>query len=269
MRYFSGLTFSLGGSMPKYLIQNAHVPTFYGIQYNHAGSVRLRINKKDEYRANGPCAFVTHPGAYFEYGTGDGRPRHHNYVCFFGPRVQRYIDDGLIRLAAPSPLVRIVNPTKFLASMHGLIAAINGNANRSIQHSRMVHTLEDLLLMMHEVGPVLQTKSSLRTDELLSLIGSIEREPQKRWHFPAEAKRLSMTEQHFRRLFRTITGMSPQQYLIHLRLRSAAYRLVESGDSVTNIAAQAGIGNEYYFSRLFKKKYTVSPSEYRRESGAF
>jgi AraC-like DNA-binding protein len=70
---------------------------------------------------------------------------------------------------------------------------------------------------------------------------------------------------HFRRLFRQFAGLPPRQYLIQRRLRLAAERLVETNDLVRQIAAQTGFHSEFYFSRLFKQTYRLSPLEYRRE----
>jgi len=66
-------------------------------------------------------------------------------------------------------------------------------------------------------------------------------------------------------LFRMFCDYAPQEFVIHARLSLAAELLAHSKDSVRMIAAKVGIDNEFYFSRLFKKKYHLSPREYRRE----
>ncbi len=68
-----------------------------------------------------------------------------------------------------------------------------------------------------------------------------------------------------RRLFKAVSGLPPQQFLIQCRLQQAASLLVGTGETVGVIAERVGIGNEFYFSRLFKAKYRIPPLEYRRE----
>lgn len=70
------------------------------------------------------------------------------------------------------------------------------------------------------------------------------------------------------RLFRQELHTTPHKYLTDLRLQAAADLLRgSSGSSITEIARMCGYHDPLYFSRMFKKKYTVSPREYARHSG--
>ena len=53
------------------------------------------------------------------------------------------------------------------------------------------------------------------------------------------------------------------EYLVFVRLRSAALELVSTDHSITNIATHCGFSDSNYFKDAFKKKYGVSPREYR------
>lgn len=66
------------------------------------------------------------------------------------------------------------------------------------------------------------------------------------------------------RVFKETTGESPISYLIRVRLVKACGLLAGNGASVREIARQVGYEDAYYFSKLFKKYYGVSPMEYRR-----
>lgn len=62
--------------------------------------------------------------------------------------------------------------------------------------------------------------------------------------------------------FREHLGISPVHYLINLRLNHAL-RLMENTDLKLGVVAErVGIPNPYYFSRLFKKHYGLSPRAY-------
>lgn len=77
----------------------------------------------------------------------------------------------------------------------------------------------------------------------------------------AEAARLSPF--YFARLFKRATGLSPQQYVIKLRIERAKALLTNSGMSITDIAHSLGFGSQSHFSRTFRRHVAVTPAAYR------
>lgn len=69
------------------------------------------------------------------------------------------------------------------------------------------------------------------------------------------------------RVFRKEKGTTPHKYLNSLRLQSAASMLRSdySTSSIAEVANLCGFRNPLYFSRMFKKTYHVSPSEYAQQ----
>ena len=67
-----------------------------------------------------------------------------------------------------------------------------------------------------------------------------------------------------RRKFREATGIGVHDYLVFIRLRNAAFELVSTDDSVTDIALRSGFSDSNYFKDAFKKKYGITPREYRK-----
>lgn len=61
--------------------------------------------------------------------------------------------------------------------------------------------------------------------------------------------------------FRPAVFFTPIQFLLRNRLQ----RKPQTSEAVSIIAEESGIGNPFYFSRLFKEKYQNSPLEYCRE----
>lgn len=68
----------------------------------------------------------------------------------------------------------------------------------------------------------------------------------------------------FYRHFKNSTGMSPNEYLISVRMKRAASMLTQTKLPIKTIAVQCGFSDEFYFSKAFKKYYTFSPSDYRK-----
>lgn len=71
---------------------------------------------------------------------------------------------------------------------------------------------------------------------------------------------------YYRKMFAKYLGVSPSEYLIRLRLQNAELSLIQSNMSITEIAASVGYSDPLYFSRLFKKHYLMSPTEYRYQN---
>ena len=79
----------------------------------------------------------------------------------------------------------------------------------------------------------------------------------------ALATQAEMSEVHFRRCFKQIYHVSPQQYLTELRLARAKELLKYDTTPIAEIAQESGFADPCYFSRLFKRKTGYAPSEYR------
>lgn len=82
----------------------------------------------------------------------------------------------------------------------------------------------------------------------------------------ALAEKLHFSERHFRQRFYQETGRSPKSYQQEARLTKCAYLLTTTAESVQEISDQLGYCSPYQLSRDFKKKFGISPSQYRRSA---
>ncbi|WP_419778957.1 AraC family transcriptional regulator [Maridesulfovibrio sp.] len=73
---------------------------------------------------------------------------------------------------------------------------------------------------------------------------------------------------HFHRIFKGMIGESLKEHVRRLRLERAAYRLCYTDNSVMDIALDAGFESPETFSRAFKKRFLVPPSDFRNNSRA-
>ena len=71
-----------------------------------------------------------------------------------------------------------------------------------------------------------------------------------------------MSEVYFRKIFKKEYGISPQKYIINLRIQNAVGLISSGYYSVKEIAYLSGYNDYKYFSTEFKKNKGVSPSEY-------
>jgi AraC family transcriptional activator FtrA len=78
------------------------------------------------------------------------------------------------------------------------------------------------------------------------------------------ARRASMSQRHFARRFRDVTGQSPVGWLIGQRI-DTSLELLELGDgSIDEIAATVGFANAVTYRHHFRRRMNTAPSAYRR-----
>ncbi len=79
----------------------------------------------------------------------------------------------------------------------------------------------------------------------------------------ALAKFSQMSTRNFSRRFKQATGETPVNYLQRIRLEQARELLQLSNLSIIDIAYRTGFNNASYFNSIFKKKFSLTPKEYR------
>ncbi len=73
----------------------------------------------------------------------------------------------------------------------------------------------------------------------------------------------SLSPRHFSRLFASSYHTTPGNYILSLRMQHAGGLLKNTTLSIAQVAFQSGFNDSNYFSRQFRKFYSISPREYR------
>lgn len=71
-----------------------------------------------------------------------------------------------------------------------------------------------------------------------------------------------VSDYYFCRLFKQMTGKTTIEYINEVRLKKSMELLKNRNINITEIAIQCGFNDVNYFSRLFKRKYGVSPTKF-------
>ena len=80
------------------------------------------------------------------------------------------------------------------------------------------------------------------------------------------AAEVHLNPEYFSRVFKEETGMTFVNFLTDVRLGHSVQMLENTALRVQDVAQAVGYANVSYFSTTFKKKYGMSPYEYRRRS---
>jgi AraC-like DNA-binding protein len=87
---------------------------------------------------------------------------------------------------------------------------------------------------------------------------------QKCWTVDELAETIKLSKSRFKELFRQKTQLSPIQFVRHLRFEKVKELLETTHLTVKEIGFAVGINDQSGFVRDFKKKYGLTPTEYRK-----
>jgi transcriptional regulator GlxA family with amidase domain len=100
---------------------------------------------------------------------------------------------------------------------------------------------------------------------ILSLKKLIDANLQSQLSIEELALSVRLSSSHLLKLFKTEVGISPIQYLRHVRLEKAKELLEKDFKLIKEISWEIGIKDVSHFVRDFKQRYGVTPSKYRQQ----
>ena len=71
------------------------------------------------------------------------------------------------------------------------------------------------------------------------------------------------SEYHFMRFFKKHIGLTCVQYINNLRLEKSSILLTSTNNAIMDVSLEVGFDNLSYFNKLFKRKYNLTPKEFR------
>ena len=79
------------------------------------------------------------------------------------------------------------------------------------------------------------------------------------------ANYIGIDRSYLTNVFKKIMHVSPHQYLINYRLEKARNLIKKTNLSISEVSERIGYSDPLYFSKLFKKYYNISPTEFRTQ----
>lgn len=135
-------------------------------------------------------------------------------------------------------------------------------------HSYLIQML--LLIIRDQTQPVEITSgcsfdSTNKQYVVEQIVNYMEEHYQEKISLDQIAENMYLSPFYISKIFKSETGDAPIRHLINIRLEHAM-DLLQNGwsRSIQEISAQVGYDDVYHFSKLFKKKYGISPSHVKK-----
>ncbi|MBQ9268709.1 MAG: helix-turn-helix domain-containing protein [Oscillospiraceae bacterium] len=140
----------------------------------------------------------------------------------------------------------------------------NTYLNRSLYYAIMHHLITFFLIS--------KPAQDAREPELLTRIEQIAEYIDKHYHEPLHltelAERFYLSVPYMSKMFKRYFGMNFTEYLQSIRLQSSLFELQRDEHTIEEIAGLFGFPNSRSYIAGFRKRYGVTPGEYRRRRTA-
>jgi AraC-like DNA-binding protein len=246
---------------PLFAYPHQHENIFH-LSYVITGHSRIEVDDAC-YEIGPDSAIFIRPGQ-IHVSIGDART---NYELI---EIKFSVSSYHVETAVPDlpPVFHVQNPAAFLPALERLVSAwlVAGSEDNWLSRLRLT---ECLYLLAKEAGLLEVTK--VADDFISRKIRQAADYIAVNYSRPITVELLSelvgLSESHFAACFKKVMAVSPVEYVIRTRMYHAEELLHDSSFSVGQIAAICGFSSPHYFSRLFARRHTASPTQYRR-SGA-
>ncbi|HTV43056.1 MAG TPA: AraC family transcriptional regulator [Candidatus Sulfotelmatobacter sp.] len=239
--------------------QHGRVLEGFALLYISSGRGKLESKPNLAMTIEAGHAFLLFPGVWHRYTPNKETGWHEHWIGFDGELPNRWLRH---RFFSPNnPVVKIGAEDAVLATFSRTIQAIR--ANRPAVQQILAGATDSLMGLFYSAQQGQSAVDTENSNVIERAITRIQDDFQHDLDMKRLAQELCVSYSWFRHTFTAHTGLSPHQYLLELRLVRARTLLTETDLPIKEIALQTGFEDELYFSRLFRQKINVTPSQWR------
>ena len=157
---------------------------------------------------------------------------------------------------------------------------MSGSAPLAQEHQALLEECRqprsDSLALMHSLLDVFLQRliriardgqeTNLIPAALQKVIAAINKNPEQLWHINDLADIAGLGRSRLHQLCTHHLGESPASFALHQRLHVAQHLLRDSNDSITDIAFTLHFSSSQHFATAFKRRFGMSPREYRSQT---
>lgn len=226
---------------------------FYLIHYIYSGQGELHINKK-VYKVHAGQYFLIYPRQIAYYKADNDEPWLYRWIEFDGS-----FSEKMMSVAGFSHDNHVIHDDNGVGDALKNLIELGWSDFETIM-SRFWPFLASLTK-----GKLLKKGENTAETYVSYAKNYIRSNVHKRISVSEVAQFLSIHRSHLARIFQSISGMSTQQFIISFKMDVAAQSLKNSSMTIKEVANSVGYDNQMEFSKLFKKNYKLTPTQWREQ----
>lgn len=123
--------------------------------------------------------------------------------------------------------------------------------------------LREIMLLLNRHSKQNSTQSLNNTNKIVqSAVLYIEHNYSQNLSVASLASMYSLSVGYFSKMFKQITGVTPNEYIIMTRITAAKEKLSRKNVRITDVATECGFSDSNYFAMVFKKSVGITPKKY-------
>lgn len=228
----------------------------YMIHYILSGKGIYKTNGKI-YRLSAGDAFLITPNTPIYYEADQKYPWSYTWIGFQGIKIQQYFERTSL---LNHPCFHYDTDDRVRLCHEEIYKAYHLSKNRDLMLNSILYEYLYLLATKYpqkNISPEMKKRSYVEDS-----LQYIENNYDHTFSIQEIADVLGLERSYLYRLFKNMTGFSPQEYLLDYRIRKACELLQNTDLPIAHIARSVGYEDSLYFSRLFKQHMKSSPSSY-------
>lgn len=203
--------------------------------------------------------FICNIDLCHSYSADDKEPWTILWVHFTGNKAESFL--ALLNLSSGSPVMNIGYHQKITYMFNEIFSSLENGYNAA----NLIYSSTCLLNILGYITRIrISSGNSHQGFNIDEVIEYMRANINRAFSLEDFSGYLKISPSHFCRVFRKITGYSPIDYFIRLKMQKACELLDRSDMRIKEISRYLGYDNQYYFSLVFKKIVGYSPKEYRK-----
>ncbi len=136
-----------------------------------------------------------------------------------------------------------------------------------INQCETIHSLDNILSTCFQTITdwILDVRQNKYRQDIVDIIEFIQKHYRSKVTLKMIAENFNMNESYLSRMFKNETGKNVIYFVNELKMKTALELLSNPSVMVKEAACSVGMEDQFYFNKVFKKFYNMSPSDFRRK----